>query len=230
MGLVFRALALLPLPVLYWLADGLYVIVFHVVRWRVALARRNIAGAFPEKSVEERERILRDSYRNLCRTLMEAIWGFRAPGAALAERIVYENPEVIERHKAAGTTLVLLTAHTCNWEWLLLASGVRFAFPIDAVYKRLALKGVDAYVRDARSRFGGNPIPFETFLFELMRRPPEPHARQSPAVDRRGRRAGVPDVPRVVHVPPLTSPSSVDTSRRADALTEPSYPSRRVPR
>ena len=107
---------------------------------------------------------------------MEAIWGFRASGEALLARVAFENPEVIETYKAAGTTLVLLTAHTCNWEWLLLASGVRFDFPIDAVYKRLALKGVDDYVREARSRFGGNPIPFETFLFELMRRPPQPRA------------------------------------------------------
>lgn len=176
MSLLLRALALLPLSVLYRLGDSLYAIVFHLVRWRVELARRNIAGALPEKPAEERERILRDSYRNLCRTLMEAIWGYRASGQALLDRIEFDNPELIENHKAAGTTLVLLTAHTCNWEWLLLASGVRFDFPIDAVYKRLALKGVDRYVRDARSRFGGNPIPFETFLFELMRRPPQPRA------------------------------------------------------
>lgn len=169
-------LAMLPLPVLHRLGDGLHVIVFHVARWRVALARRNLEGAFPEKTPFEREAILRDSYRNLSRTLMEAIWGFRASGAALLERIAFENPEVIEKYKAGGVTLVLLTAHTCNWEWLLLASGVRFQFPIDAVYKPLRLTAVDEYVRQARSRFGGNPIPFKSFLFELMRRAHEPRA------------------------------------------------------
>jgi KDO2-lipid IV(A) lauroyltransferase len=71
---------------------------------------------------------------------------------------------------------MLLTAHTCNWEWLLLAAGARFAFPIDAVYKPIKLAGVDAYVREARSRFGGNPIPFKSFLFELMRRAHQPRA------------------------------------------------------
>lgn len=176
MGFLFRALALLPLPVLHWLGDGLYGIVFHVARWRVALARRNLEGAFPEKSVSEREVILRTSYRNLCRTLMEAIWGFRAPGDALLARISFDNPEVVEKYKAAGVSLVLLTAHTCNWEWLLLASGVRFDFPIDAIYKPLRLTGVDTYVREARSRFGGNPIPFKSFLFELMRRAHQPRA------------------------------------------------------
>jgi KDO2-lipid IV(A) lauroyltransferase len=176
MRLLLRALALLPLPILYALGDGLHFLVFHVVRWRVPLARRNLEGAFPGMPAAERERILRDSYRNLARTLMEAIWGYRASGGALLARVAYENAEVIEAYKAARVSLVLMTAHTCNWEWLLLASGERFAFPIDAIYKPLALKGVDRYVRDARSRFGGHPIPFKDFLFELMRRAHQPRA------------------------------------------------------
>lgn len=176
MAFLLRALALLPLPILYRLGDGLHFLVFHIVRWRVALARRNLAGAFPDVEPRQRERILRDSYRNLARTLMEAIWGYRASGDALLARVVYDNPEVIEAYKAARVSLVLLTAHTCNWEWLLLASGKRFDFPIDAIYKPLALTGVDRYVREARSRFGGNPIPFKDFLFELMRRAHQPRA------------------------------------------------------
>ena len=175
-SLLFRFLALLPLPVLHAIGYGLYLIVFRVARWRVKLARDNIAGAFPDRPVEERERILRESYLNLARTLMEAIWGFRASGEALLQRVHFQNPECIEDYKARGVSLMLLTAHTCNWEWLLLASGARFDFPIDAVYKPLRLTGVDTYVRDARRRFGGNPIPFKSFLFELMRRAYEPRA------------------------------------------------------
>lgn len=176
MSVLFRALACLPLPLLHALGVGLYVLVFHVVRWRVKLARDNLAGALPERAPAERERILRESYLNLCRTLMEAIWGFRASGEALMARVRFDNPECIERYKAARQSVMLLTAHTCNWEWLLLAAGARFGFPIDAVYKPLRLRAVDAYVRGARSRFGGNPIPFASFLFELMRRAHEPRA------------------------------------------------------
>ncbi|MCL4760735.1 MAG: lysophospholipid acyltransferase family protein [Burkholderiales bacterium] len=175
-SLLFRALARLPLPVLYALGHALHVLVFHVVRWRVPLARGNLAGAFPELAAAVRERILRDSYLNLSRTLMEAIWGYRASGEALTARVRFDNPELIERYKAARSSVVLLTAHTCNWEWLLLAAGARFGIPIDAVYKPLRLAGVDAYVREARSRFGGRPIPFRNFLFELMRRAHEPRA------------------------------------------------------
>jgi KDO2-lipid IV(A) lauroyltransferase len=175
-SLLFRALALLPLPVVHAYGWVLYFLAFRVFRWRVAVARDNLAGAFPDKPAEERERILRDSYLNLARTILEAIWGFRASGETLMARVHFENPECIERYKAERASVVLLTAHTCNWEWLLLAAGARFGIPIDAIYKPLKLTGVDSYVREARSRFGGNPIPFKSFLFELMRRAHEPRA------------------------------------------------------
>jgi KDO2-lipid IV(A) lauroyltransferase len=176
MAFLFRALGLLPLPVLYLLADGLYFLAFHLVRWKVPRARDNVAAAFPEKSPAEREAIVRQSYRNLARTLMEGIWGYRASGEALMARVAFANPAIIEEYKARRLSVVLLTAHVCNWEWLLLAAGARFGIPIDAVYKTLPSASLDAYLRAARSRFGGNPIPFENFVFELLRRAGEPRA------------------------------------------------------
>jgi KDO2-lipid IV(A) lauroyltransferase len=170
MNIVLRLLAWTPLPLLYVYGDILHFLTFYVFRWRVDLARRNLAAAFPDMPAAERESILRQNYRNLARTLMEAFWGARASGEALMARVAFENPEVIEKYKAAQQSVVLLTAHTCNWEWLLLAAGARFGIPIDAVYKTLRLKVVDAFTRDMRSRFGGNPIPFENFVFELLKR------------------------------------------------------------
>ena len=170
MNIFLRLLAWTPLPLLYVYGDILHFLTFYVFRWRVDLARRNLAAAFPDMPAAERESILRQNYRNLARTLMEAIWGSRASGEELMRRVAFENPGVIEKYKAAQQSVVLLTAHTCNWEWLLLAAGARFGIPIDAVYKTLRLQVVDAFTRDMRSRFGGNPIPFENFVFELLKR------------------------------------------------------------
>jgi len=176
MNIFLRLLAWTPLPLLYVYGDILYFITFYVARWRVDLARRNLAAAFPDMPAAERETILRRNYRNLARTLMEAIWGSRASSQELMRRVDFENPAVIEKYKAAKQSVVLLTAHTCNWEWLLLAAGARFGIPIDAVYKTLRLKVVDAFTREMRSRFGGNPIPFENFVFELLKRAGEARA------------------------------------------------------
>lgn len=171
-----RFLALLPLPVLRHLGDGLYFLTYYVARWRLPLARRNLATAFPERSPAEREAILKRSYRHLAHTVMEAAWGFRADADEFRRRVRFENPEPVEAYKAAGTSLVLMTAHVCNWEWLLSASGIHFDFPIDAIYRRIRVEGVDRYMRDARSRFGGNPIPIDSLLYEVMRRAGQPRA------------------------------------------------------
>jgi KDO2-lipid IV(A) lauroyltransferase len=88
----------------------------------------------------------------------------------LAARVRYVNPELIERFTANGQSIVLLAAHFCNWEWLLLTAGEVLHVPIDAVYKPQRVKGIDAFLRQARARFGGNPIPHQSFMFEVMKR------------------------------------------------------------
>jgi KDO2-lipid IV(A) lauroyltransferase len=167
-ALLFRALALLPLPVLHALGYGFYVLAFHIVRWRVKLARANLAGAFPEKTAAERETILRDSYLNLARTVMEAIWGYRASGEELMKRVHFENPECIERYKAARQSVVLLTAHTCNWEWLLLECSRRLGAPLVAAYKPLSWPAGDRWIRDMRSRFGATMVPARDIVQHLI--------------------------------------------------------------
>ena len=176
MAFLLRILAVFPLPVLYAIRWGLFVAAFHVVRWRVPLARANIESSLVELSPDERRRVLRDCYRNLGVTLMEGIWGYGASAEALRERVRIVNPEIVERCKAQGRSVIMLAGHVCNWEWLLLAAGAHLRIPIDVVYKPLHQAGVDAYVREARRRFGANPIPHRSFLYEVMRRGDEPRA------------------------------------------------------
>lgn len=170
MNALLRLLSWTPLRLLYLYAALLYFVVFRVFRWRVALARRNLAGAFPELDARELDQTLFRSLHHLSRTLMEVIWGARASAEELLRRVAFDNPQVIEKYKAAGQSVVLLTAHVCNWEWLLLAAGARFGVPIDAVYKPPRLKGADTFSRRMRSRFGGDPIPLQNVVFELLKR------------------------------------------------------------
>ena len=170
MDSVLRLMSRWPRRVLDDFGYVAYVLVYHVLRWRRALSAENIANAFPEKSAAERARILQLSYRNLGRFLAEALWGWHASAEELGERVRFVNPELVDRFTAQGQSVVLLAAHFCNWEWLLLTAGGVLKVPIDAVYKPQRLKGIDAFLRAARARFGGNPIPHHNFLFEVMKR------------------------------------------------------------
>jgi|KBSSwiStaDraftv2_1062776.scaffolds.fasta_scaffold84995_2 KDO2-lipid IV(A) lauroyltransferase len=170
MRLLLSALARTPLPLLYAYGRAVDFFIFHVFRWRREQVATDIALAFPEKSPGERAAILRDSYRNVADVVMETIWSFGASAQALKRRVHFDNHEIIDRAVAAKQSVVLLAPHFCNWEWLLGAGAVTFNLPIDAVYQTVRLKSIDAYLREKRGRFGGQPIPREDFIYELMNR------------------------------------------------------------
>jgi KDO2-lipid IV(A) lauroyltransferase len=176
MVFLLRSLGRLPLPALYAFAGIVYFVTFHLLRWRRDLAVRNLERSFPDKSPAERAAILQRSYRAMSEVFAETLWGWRASAEDLKARLVMDNPELVARFVAERRSVILLTAHVCNWEWLLPGGGAHFGIPIDAVYKPIRVPSLDAYMREARSRFGGQPIPIKSFAFELLRRAGQPRA------------------------------------------------------
>jgi KDO2-lipid IV(A) lauroyltransferase len=168
MTLLVRALGLIPLPLLYiwgWLA---FVVTFYLLRWRRDQVEHDVGLSLASRTAAERARIVRDSYLHAADTMIEMLWGFGASGRAILRRVVFDNPEVVLRLAAEGKTVVLLTPHFCNWEWLFLAGGARFGFAIETVYQPHRIAWIDRFLVAARSRFGGRPIPRKEFVFELM--------------------------------------------------------------
>jgi KDO2-lipid IV(A) lauroyltransferase len=176
MRFLLQSLTRIPLRLMYAGGRVIYFVAYRVMRWRRDRAELDIRNAFPEKDAAERARILREAYRNLADTLMEAFWGFGASADALTRRVAFENPEIVEQCIAAKQSVVLLTAHYGNWEWLSLAAGVRFGITIDVVYQRQRVEAIDQFLREARARFGSRFVPREEFIFDLMSRAGQPRA------------------------------------------------------
>ena len=176
MQLLLKFLTRLPLPVLYEMSRALFRVAYYVFRWRRPLAATNLRNAFPEKTEAERAVILKQSYRNLADLIFETLYGYGASVAEMQRRVRLENPELLRQFTERGQSVVLLAAHFCNWEWLLLTAGAQVGVPINAVYKPQRIEGFDRFLREGRSRFGGNPIPANNFLFDLMKRKGEARA------------------------------------------------------
>ena len=170
MVILLRLLTRVPLPLLYAWGWLMYFVAFRVMRWRRDEVERDIANAFPEKSATERADIVRRAYRNLADTLVESFWGYGASEDALRRRVAFENPELVTRCFEAEQSVVLLTAHYGNWEWLLLAAGVHFGIEIDVVYQPQRVAAFDEFLRQARSRFGSKLIPRKDFVYDLLSR------------------------------------------------------------
>lgn len=170
MQFFFRTLTRVPLSLLYAYGALVYFVAFHLMHWRRDRAEHDIANAFPEKGPDERAAILRRSYRNLTDTLMESFWGFGASADAIKQRVTIENPELVTECVSARRSVILLTAHYGNWEWLSLAAGAHFGITIDVVYQPQRVEAFDAFLRQARARFGSRFIPRSEFIFDLMSR------------------------------------------------------------
>lgn len=156
---VYRSLARLPLPVLYGLASFAAWFLRCVVGYRRKVVAANIERAFPEFSTTEREQLLIDFYRHFADTTLEIIAGYAMPIAALRERMVINNPEVLEEASHHfQQSVIVMTLHQGNWEWMLYAANDHYPIDSAAVYKRLHDDSADRFSRESRSRFGAEPI------------------------------------------------------------------------
>jgi KDO2-lipid IV(A) lauroyltransferase len=188
MRLFFRLLSMLPLPVLYRLGATVYFVAHRLLRWRRGIAATNLARAFPEKTAAERAAILAQSYRNLGDLIAEILWSYGATREQLAERVQVENAELINDETRAGRSVLLMTAHFCNWEWQVLAGNLALDRPMFPVYKPQRSMAVDRLLREARARFGGEPIPHKKLTRFLLKRRSEANvyamvADQTPTID-----------------------------------------------
>lgn len=66
-------LSLLPLRVLYFISDVLFVPLFYGLKYRRDIVHRNIAGSFPEKSEKEILKIEKEFYHFFCDYVVETI-------------------------------------------------------------------------------------------------------------------------------------------------------------
>ena len=170
MAILLRLLSRIPLPVLYVISDGLAWLAMYVARYRRSVVTENLARSFPEKSPAEIHRLTRAFYTNLTDIVVETLKGFTISEKALRKRVVFHDMDLIRGYYEQQQSLILLTTHQCNWEWLLLAGCLYLPYPVDAVYKPLANRRLDDLMYRTRARFGGQPIAKDRVLREVLRR------------------------------------------------------------
>ena len=110
------ALALLPLKVLYVLSDGCYLLLYHVVRYRRKLVRRNLTRACPDKSLKEIRHIERQTYRHFCDYVVETIKVLHISDEEMCRRMTFRNMELVEELAKDGRPLMFYLGHYGNWE------------------------------------------------------------------------------------------------------------------
>ncbi len=163
-------LAWLPYGVLYVIAEGLYFLLAYVVRYRWRIVLQNLRNSFPEKSEAEIERIGKGFYRHFAQVMVETIKLAHMSDAELKERVLFRNPEVLERHFRAGRMVLGLSSHAGNWEWVLTSGAVWLSAEVDGVYKPLSNPFFESFMNELRTRTGAGLIPMRDTLRDMVQR------------------------------------------------------------
>ncbi len=164
------AISRLPWGLAYGCGAGLAFIVHRVLRYRLGVVRENIAGCFPELAPRARRSVERSYYRALGDLCVEVLKSASISPQELDRRVTLVDLEVVRSQLEAGRMVLIVAAHQCNWEWLLLALSLQLGYRLDAAYKPLHSASSDRLMRAIRTRFGSTLVPAKELLGRILTR------------------------------------------------------------
>ncbi|HLV42019.1 MAG TPA: lysophospholipid acyltransferase family protein [Brumimicrobium sp.] len=152
--LLIYPLSLLPLRVMYLFTDFFYLLIITVIPYRRKVVRDNIENSFPNKSTKEKRAIERKFYRHLTDLLAEGAKNLSISKKQLLKRFQVENPEIMEQLYAQGKSVLLVSGHYNNWEWLITGQNLLFSHQAVGIGMPLSNGFWDKKLNGRRSRFG----------------------------------------------------------------------------
>ena len=165
-----RALTHVPLRVLYAFASVLGWLSYHVYSYREHVVRENLTKAFPEFDESQLRGVIRRYYDGFAQMLVEIIKAISMPPDEIRRRVRIVNLEAPRAPLALGQSVLLVAAHQCNWEWMLLALSLELGYPLDAAYKPLVNDWAEREMKKLRTRFGSRLVPAKDLLADIIKR------------------------------------------------------------
>lgn len=170
-----RLAAALPWWLLRALADFLAWLAWRI-GYQADVARESLATAFPELDRQQLSAIMRRYYRGFGDVLVEIVKAARLPAEEIRRRVALHGLAPVRERLAAGTPVLLVAAHQCNWEWMLLALSLELGYPLDAAYKPLVDPWAQREMLKLRTRFGSRLVPAQQLLGDIIKRGRAPRA------------------------------------------------------
>jgi KDO2-lipid IV(A) lauroyltransferase len=171
-----RLAAALPWRLLYGLTDFLAWLAWRVIPYQAEVVRENLATAFPDSDERQLRDVMRRYYRGFGEVLVEIVKAARLPAAEIRRRVALHGLASVRERIADGTPVLLVAAHQCNWEWMLLALSIELGFPLDAAYKPLVDPWAEREMLKLRTRFGSRLVPAQELLGDIIKRGRTPRA------------------------------------------------------
>jgi len=149
-----------PRAAAYWMAESAALLVYRLDRKHHRIGMINLSIAFPNRSQQWKEEILKRSFEQIGTHAVELS---RLSGIAREEiksRVSYETGYGLDNYleaKKLGKGVIFLTAHVGSWELLPLAHAV-LGNPLSFIVRPLDNPFLDKWIRRSRNQFGNQSI------------------------------------------------------------------------
>lgn len=147
-------LSKLPLAITYRFSDFFYLLLISVLPYRRKVIEQNLQRSFPEKTPKEIRQLRNRFYRHFADMLIEGIKNLGISERELRKRFRISNPELMQDLHDRNKSVLLVSAHYMNWEWMI--TGQSLFFPHQAVGIGMPLSSGfwDKKINALRSRYG----------------------------------------------------------------------------
>lgn len=155
--LFFKYFSKLPFFVLYGFSNFAYFIIYQIVGYRKNVVIENLQNSFPEKSELEIKHIAKDFYQHIADLFIEFLKGYSISKDEINDRVKMMNLDVIKNYTDKNQSVIIVTGHISNWEWLLHPLNLS-GIPMDIVYQKLSNPFFNKLTLFIRSRFTITPL------------------------------------------------------------------------
>lgn len=146
--------ALLPLKALYIFADILFILVYHIARYRRKLVRRNMSKSFLDKTEKEIIKLEKEFYHHFCDYFFETIKLLHISDDEMRKRMEFHGLDLLAEAMKDNKSCIMYLGHYGNWEWV---PSIGLHLPqvmVKAqIYQRISSKSFDDIFIKIRTRF-----------------------------------------------------------------------------
>lgn len=163
-------LSALPFPLLYFFSDGVYALLYHVIRYRRKVVRLNLTRSFPEKQGKEIREIETRFYRYFCDLFLETFKTLTISAEDMVKHCRFE-PEtlaIFNQLAEENQSFIVVMGHFGNWEWGGNTFSICCKHQLFVIYHPLTNKYVNGLMFRMRTRFGTRLISMKDTLRDML--------------------------------------------------------------
>jgi KDO2-lipid IV(A) lauroyltransferase len=164
-------LALIPFPLLYLFSDGVYLLLYYVLRYRREVVRQNLIKAFPEKQENEIRGIEKRFFRYFCDLFLETFKTLIISRENMVKHCRFE-PEtlaIFNQLAVENQSFMVVMGHFGNWEWGGNTFSICCKHQLYVIYHPLSNKFFNGLIYGMRTRFGTRLIPMKDTMREMLK-------------------------------------------------------------